>query len=905
MSPPVQPARFLFPGKPCSTPPGSGPPPKSNPSKFDLALRKFITSVTRADGTKKTIADRTPQITGATLAKESTTFEKKHIKTPQLVETGDIVTYTIRIYNEGTVNGWANEITDYLPTGLEFIDDDSAEGRFNENQGWKAVAGSNKKVIKATYAANEANKLLANDLSKPKDIQIKCRVIATKDENGNLKNIAEITADKAEGEDIADIDSQPDNVTKDPTKYDPQDPTKGLGQQDDDDYEDLTLEPIAEPELKFDLALRKFITEVTRADGTKKTITSRVPGVDVGPLKDGKEETSTANYNHTKKPVSVEKGDIVTYTIRVYNEGEVDGYVTEILDHLPPQLEFLKDDKTNTNYGWEIVEGSNGRKVKTNITSNDPDYEYSATREATYKDRENKTLLKAFNDKEMTAKNYIDVKIKCRVKDTIKPNDKITNIAEITKMEDAEGNEIKTDRDSTVSNRVIPTDASLPTHKDPEIDSGKLYIPGDQDDDDFEKLIVQRFDLALRKFITEVQDSQGKTIEKITNRAPNFTIQDGKYVYEQTKEPPVDVANSNIVIYTLRIFNEGTVDGYATKVKDDIPEGLEFLPENSINTAFGWKMYKEDGTETKDVKEAKYIETDFLSKDKETKAGSNLLKAFNYDKDKMTQPDHKDLKIAFKVTEPNTSDRIIVNKAQISEDSDKDGNPIDDADSYPNKWNEGEDDQDTEKIKVKYFDLSLKKWVTESIEIFNGKTTKRKSGHTGEENPEAPMKVEIRRRNISKTTVKFKFKIKVTNEGEIAGYAKEIIDYIPQGLKFVAKDNPKWKEVDGKVTTDQLKDKLLQPGESATVEIMLTWINGEKNMGQKDNWAEISKDANEYNSPDIDSTPGNNVKGEDDIDVAPVLLSPSTGKETSYVAIITASISMLAGGIFLIKKFVF
>lgn len=35
------------------------------------------------------------------------------------------------------------------------------------------------------------------------------------------------------------------------------------------------------------------------------------------------------------------------------------------------------------------------------------------------------------------------------------------------------------------------------------------------------------------------------------------------------------------------------------------------------------------------------------------------------------------------------------------------------------------------------------------------------------------------------------------------------------------------------------------------------WKN---NMGLKTNWAEIYEDYNEHNSPDIDSTPGNNKK---------------------------------------------
>lgn len=71
--------------------------------------------------------------------------------------------------------------------------------------------------------------------------------------------------------------------------------------------------------------------------------------------------------------------------------------------------------------------------------------------------------------------------------------------------------------------------------------------------------------------------------------------------------------------------------------------------------------------------------------------------------------DNADVKVAFKVVEPNTSDKIIVNSAQISKDTDKNGKDIDDIDSTPDKWNEGEDDQDREYIKLNYFDLALRK----------------------------------------------------------------------------------------------------------------------------------------------------------------------------------------------------
>ena len=44
------------------------------------------------------------------------------------------------------------------------------------------------------------------------------------------------------------------------------------------------------------------------------------------------------------------------------------------------------------------------------------------------------------------------------------------------------------------------------------------------------------------------------------------------------QKKPVDVKTGDVVTYTLRIFNEGNRAGYAELVKDDIPEGLVFLP---------------------------------------------------------------------------------------------------------------------------------------------------------------------------------------------------------------------------------------------------------------------------------------------------------------------------------------
>ena len=856
--------------------------------EFDLALRKFITSVKG----QNVEVNREPVITqndlrglatGSADFDNGTTVTKTHTKTPLVVEKDNRIIYTIRVYNEGDIDGYADTIVDYLPEGLELVD--PSESTINTKYGWQVVTpdnGSTQTMVSTSYLQNTLISAFDKDPDNGvysidyEDVQIECRVTRDPTEQDiSLKNVAEIEGahDITGGE--LDRDSVPSDLTSDQVNsYLPGTSEDGKGYEDDDDYEELVMLG-----KYFDLSLRKFITAVN-----DREITNRVPEVDVSPLLSGE---TTANYNHTKNPVSVEVGDIVTYTIRVYNEGQVDGYVDEIVDHLPPYLEFIVNDDLNALNGW-IIDPSDEtqRTLRTNILSKENDIE---------------NIIPAF-DSDANELNYKDVQIKCRVVNTAPTLTNITNIAEITKYSN-DSNLIDRDNARDV---VLPSDEDLPGYKDEEINSGIEYIPGQEDDDDFEKVILQKFDLALRKFITGVNE------EEITNREPEvdtskygITDENGNlitsFTYNHTKDP-VRVCQNDIVIYTIRVYNEGTMSGYAEEIRDDIPEGLEYLPENEINQEYRWIMYDAEGNETQEISEAVDIRTDYLSKANETTDGENLLQAYN--SETMEGPDYKDVRVAFKVTEPNTSDRIIINHAQISEDKDEEGEDVTDIDSTPDEWNEGEDDQDIEKIYVQYFDLALRKWVSQVILIEDGVEKVKDTGHYAEQDPEPVVRVDLNQNRIDNTIIKFKYQIRITNEGEIAGYATEISDYIPEGLEFNQADNPLWQEVDGKIVTDQLKDTLLQPGESATVEVILTWINDEENMGVMINTAEISEDYNESGTPDIDSTPNNKVEGEDDIDDAPVALTMVTGSAPLYIGLTAGTLAIIAGGVFLIKKYV-
>ena len=835
--------------------------------EFDLSLRKFITGV---NGTA--ITNREPQVNVTPLKNGGTTAIYNHPKTPVSVAIGDLVEYTIRVYNEAEIDGYVEEITDHLPDQLEFV----AGNEINTKYGW-VVDSTNSKIIRTNYlskakeASEGANKIKAFDGTKLdyKDVKVVCKVVSTEPMPTKITNIADITKfTDGNGNIVTDRDSQENNVNipSDLPGYKDDEIGKDYvpGQQDDDDFEKLKIK-------EFDLALRKFITKVNNTE-----IKSRIPQVDTTPLKNG--TGTTAIYNHSKEPVKVSLGAVVEYTIRVYNEGQVDGYVEEIKDHLPDQLEFIKDNETNKKYGW-TVDSTDSKVIKTS-------YLCKANEKVA---GENK--IPAFDG---TTLSYKEVKVACKVVSTDPMPSKITNLADISDFTDGEGNKV-TDRDSKEDNVKIPEDR--PGYKDDE--SKKDYVPGQEDDDDFEKVTLVKFDLSLRKFITAVNNTE------ITSRIPQVDvtpIKDGSSTtakYDHPKDP-VLVSNGKIVTYTIRVFNEGEMDGYASEIKDDMPQGLKFLTDNKTNIEYRWKMLDKDGKETENLDEAVSIVTDYLSKEQEKTAGANLLKAFDGEK-----LDYRDVKVAFEVTEPNTSDRILINQAQISRDSDKDGNDVTDQDSVPDKWNEGEDDQDIEKVKVQYFDLSLRKWVTQAIVTENGEEKIIESGHKAEDDPEDVVKVDLKKSKINKVTIKFRYKIRVKNEGNIAGYAKELKDYIPNGLKFVPEDNPLWKQIDEKtITTDQTKDILLQPGDTTEVEVVLTWINDSENFGVMDNWAEISKDHNDFNSPDIDSTPDNNKKGEDDIDDAPVSVGVQTGQIKTFTTIGLAVLVILSSGVVLIKKFV-
>ena len=872
---------------------------------YDLALQKYITKLTAADGTVKTIPSdqaRNCEVVSVDAlvnrSKENpradATYSLK--KDPKVfIEDGDIVTYTIQVFNEGTQDAVVKEIVDSLPKGLEFVkfekntdgtyksgskvNYDNGWEEFTENSstGWTTgvrtiITDQDKFLIKAfdkTGATTKDNKGLS---SIEVELELKVNLSSLSEEEkaeimiSGIKNWAEIKEDDGD-----DNDSRTNNKSQN---------------EDDDDY-DVIIPNI------YDLALQKAVTEVIGSDMKAKTIPSNEKRIitveNTDNLKNrGTNGKANATYKINKElPVSVADGDYVIYTIRVFNEGRQAAKVQEVIDNVPLGLEFVPYE-TNT-------DGSYKSGSKTNHT-----YNWKPIKDKTigwtegyYSDYLKDKTIPAFDNsqsngtKKEKGLSYEDVKIEFRV-----------NLAKLTKEQKQQINKNGIENIAEITNDDGSDNDSDPDNKDPK-----------EDDIDTDLIIPKEFDLALRKFIVETSDGYS-TFE---DRIPEVTYKNGTLTYNHEKDPVI-VYKDTIITYCITVYNEGTQDGYAAEITDDIPKGLRFVKDSEINNDYRWVMYDANGKETNNPEEAVKIKTDYLSKEQESKPQENLIRAFDPSKEINTSdeenlnPDFRQVYVEFKVVKsPTEEPKVMINTAEISEDTDENGNPVEDVDSHPGNNDPEEDDIDTEAVEMKYFDLSLLKYVTKVYVTEDGVTKEIETGYNGLENPEPMVKIELNSKKLSTTEIKYLYTIKVTNEGEIEGYAKEITDRIPVGLAFVAEDNTEWGwkvSEDGMVTTDYTKDKLLKPGQSTEVPIVLRWVKDPNNMGVKVNVAEITEDENEFNIPDIDSTPNNNVDGEDDQDNALVMLTVTTGSAPIYLTLIISVMAILGTGSYLIWRYV-
>lgn len=195
---------------------------------------------------------------------------------------------------------------------------------------------------------------------------------------------------------------------------------------------------------ELDLSVRTFITQINR----ENIQATREPIVIV--------QNGEYAYTHTKFPVYVQSGDLVTYKIRVYNEGLTKGTAEKVSLYIPEGLQYVEDNKTNKDYKWN-------------------------------KETENKISTQYLKSKTINtgigSLKYENIELVLQVKDVELVNEdvRLVTIAEITSG---------TDADSTPNS--IKESAKNDYKQIESIEStSSSYIKGHEDDDDFENVVLK------------------------------------------------------------------------------------------------------------------------------------------------------------------------------------------------------------------------------------------------------------------------------------------------------------------------------------------------------------------------------------------------------------------------------
>ena len=197
-------------------------------------------------------------------------------------------------------------------------------------------------------------------------------------------------------------------------------------------------------------------------------------------------------------------------------------------------------------------------------------------------------------------------------------------------------------------------------------------------------------------------------------------------------------------------------------------------------------------------------------------------------------------------------------------------------------------------VEAKLFSLKLDKVISKMI------VTNKNGSKTYNFEDTGIAKVEIASKELSGSNVVIEYKLKVTNVGEVAGYAKTIVDHLPSSLSFNSGLNSDWYKKGNNLYTSSLADTLIEPGETKEIKLTLTKKMTESNTGLTNNKAEIES---AYNSLGIPNTVTTEENGKtQNTGSADTIIGVKTGAAVSYVALTLTIIIVIGGLAYLVNK---
>lgn len=185
------------------------------------------------------------------------------------------------------------------------------------------------------------------------------------------------------------------------------------------------------------------------------------------------------------------------------------------------------------------------------------------------------------------------------------------------------------------------------------------------------------------------------------------------------------------------------------------------------------------------------------------------------------------------------------------------------------------------------FDLGIKKYVNK-ITVTNDSNV---TTYNQKENTTLA-KAEIKAKNLQNSLVVIEYKIEVTNNGEIAGYARNIVDYMPKTLNFNSELNSDWYVSGDNLYNTSLANTKIEPGETKELTLVLTKQMTESNTGLVNNKASIEETSNDLGAKNESKDKGS----------ADVIISVSTGALVNYISTTVITLIILAGLALLVNK---
>ena len=192
-------------------------------------------------------------------------------------------------------------------------------------------------------------------------------------------------------------------------------------------------------------------------------------------------------------------------------------------------------------------------------------------------------------------------------------------------------------------------------------------------------------------------------------------------------------------------------------------------------------------------------------------------------------------------------------------------------------------------MKVKEFDLKIDKYISKVIvQTVNEIKT---SNYIDKQ----LVREEIQSKYLSGANVLVEYEIRVSNIGELTGYATEILDYMPENMTFHSELNTQWyKGEDGNLYNTSLESTAINPGEVKTIKLVLLKTMTKNNTGTTANTVEIAESMNNKGYADIDLS-NNQSKAE-------IIVNPATGRIITYIVALLNSTVIIVLGMYIIKK---